>query len=261
MTALFAKLSLGAITLAPCVVCQVQPIGQRADQLPVTLSTQGGGCCFQVDDSVTIAPNGDVKYTSRTPNFREMKRELPGMGEYAAQVPATVYESIAKLAREQIQSVRPSPLPPDSLVQSVYFDKTKEGRSWACCNTAASLNTEFAKVRDAAIRNPIRVLALECDQSAEGLNCLYRNIGKQVVATFDPINVASISCGPQLAGPRATPKVIHIAPGKTYSIAIGRSQSGEKPCEEIRIDSRYVNVAQDDVLLVELHAKIRASGR
>ncbi len=211
---------------------------------------------MQVDDDITIAPTGAVKYMSRTPNYVEMGRALPGMGEYSAQVAPSIYESIAKLARQEIRAAA-APLPPDSLVQSVHFEKTKEGRSWVCCKAAASLNAEFAKLRDAAIRNPIRVLALECDQSAEGLNCRYRNIGTQVVATVDPANVASIGCGPQSMGaPRTTPKVIRIAPGKTYEFVIGRDQLPSN-CEQIRIDSRNAGVTQQDVLLLELHAKTR----
>jgi hypothetical protein len=261
MATLPAKLAVVAVTVFLCASCQGQQSGQPAGKFPVTLSAFGGGCCFQVDDTLTIAPNGAVKYVSVTPNYVELKRELPGMGEYAAQVDPSVYESIAKLAREEIGSGKSSPLPHDSLAQAVSFDTTKEGRTWVCCK--ATLDAAFAKLRDAAIQNPIRVLALECDQSAKGLNCRYKNIGKQAVATVDPINVASIACRPQsLSAPRATPKVINIAPGKTYDFAIGRDQlPGDQPCEVIRIDSRYAKVAQEDVLLLELHAKIRAGGR
>jgi len=38
--------------------------------------------------------------------------------------PCSAYESIAKLARQEIKAGGPSALPPDSLVQSVYFDKS-----------------------------------------------------------------------------------------------------------------------------------------
>jgi len=263
MMTLSARLAVVAVIFFSCLSCQGQQTGQGADKWPVTLSTHGGGCCFQVDDNLTIAPTGAVKYMAATPNYVELQRELPGMGEYAAQVAPTVYESIAKLAREEIRSGNSSSFPPDSLTQAVFFDKTKEGRAWVCCKPAASLNAAFAKLRDAAIQNPIRVLALECDQGAEGLNCRYKNIGTQAVATVDPINVASIACNPQsLGAPRETPKVIQIASGKTYSFAIGRDQlPRDQPCEVIRIDSRNVTVRQEDVLLVELHAKIQAGGR
>jgi len=77
---------------------------------------------------------------------------------------------------------------------------------------------------------------------------------------FDPVNVTWIGCSPQsLSAPRMTPKVIQIAPGKTYLFAIGRDQlPRDKPCEEIRIDSRNAGLTQEDVLLVELHARVRA---
>jgi hypothetical protein len=247
-------LLLAAIILLPCM---------GAEKMPVTLTTSGGGCCFQVHDELTIAPDGSVKYTAATPNYVELKRELPGMGEYAAQVAPAVYESIAQLARDHIKADDHARLPFDSLVQTVSFDKTNQVRAWKCCGAAASLNTAFAKLREAAIQHPIRVLTLECDQSAKQMNCRYKNIGTQMVATVDPINVASIACGPQsLSGPRATSKVIQIAPGKLYSFVVGADQLPRgQTCETIRIDSRNVTVHQEAVLLVELHARIQVSGK
>lgn len=254
MKDLCARLSVAAMFLLPCL---------GADKLPVTLTTSGGGCCFQVDDKLTIAPDGSVEYFAATPNYVELKLELPGMGEYAARVAPSLYDSIAQLAREYIKADDHSPIPPDALVQTVHFEETKERRAWVCCQAAASLNSAFAKLRAAAIQHPIRVLTLECDQSAKQLNCRYNNIGTKVVTTVDPINVASIACGPQSLGvPRATPKVIQIQPGGFYSFVLGADELlSNRACETIWIDSRMAKVPQEAVMLVELRAKIRAGGK
>ncbi len=242
-----------ALLLVPCL---------GADKLPVTLITSGGGCCSQVDDELTIAPDGSVNYFAATPNYVELKLELPGMGAYAARVAPALYDSIAQLAREYIKADDHSRIPLDALVQTVRFGNTNEGRAWACCQAAASLNAAFAKLRAAAIEHPVRVLTLECDQKEQQLNCRYKNIGTKAVTTVDPINVASIACGPQpLRRPQATPKVIQIRPGRFYSFVVPANELPRgRPCETIRIDSRMAKTPQDAVLLVELHAKIRASG-
>ena len=204
-----------------------------ASNRSITFYIHGRAMQSYKNDKITIHPQGNVTLSTISPTFADYPNII---GQFKSKISINDFEKLKKIITTNKQNITtPNHQPAGgSIVEELHIGKDK--RFWTSRNNSKpvkAVRSEFLKLAKQAYKNPIKAMSLNCSQEKTQIKCAYKNVGKEIIDTVDPLGVSySISCLDirgkkkvlhelkEYNPKKMTPKKIKIKPNEEYKFSI-----------------------------------------
>lgn len=237
---------------------------KAAEKESILFYVHGGAIKSYKSDKVHVDSKDNVLLETISPTFSGTPNLI---GQFKLrldkQQAGKMRNAIAKASKE---IKLPKNLPGNSsIIEELHIGESKT--FWTSQDNSGPIKTvrkEFLAIAREAYENPVKALSLHCEQKNGKINCEYKNVGREVVRTVDPLGVSySLSCLDITGRKRILyklkehdpkkmiPEKIKIKPGERYSFSVQTDDICDYKVV-VKTTDMLINQNYRDLLLGEL---------